>query len=88
MSRLLARVYHWLSWRSGHAMREIRRLRRPRVLTYHAIGPQDTPQEQFDWQLRMVRDEFEVVAVPELVGRLPAPYQSAAMTFSLELAQR
>lgn len=70
MSRLLARAYHWLSWRSGHAMREIRRLRRPRVLTYHAIGPQDTPHEQFDWQLRMVRDEFEVVTVPELVGRL------------------
>ena len=70
MSRLLARAYHWLSWRSGHALREIRALRAPRVLTYHGVGPQDTPPEHFDWQLRMLRDEFEVVSAPELVDRL------------------
>jgi peptidoglycan/xylan/chitin deacetylase (PgdA/CDA1 family) len=70
MSRLLARAYHWLSWRSGHALREIRATREPRVLTYHGVGPQDTPVEQFDWQLRLLRDEFELVGLPELVDRL------------------
>ena len=70
MSRLLARAYHWLSWRSGYAMRAIRALRHPRVMTYHGIGPQDTPADQFDWQLRMLRDEFDVVSAPELVDRL------------------
>lgn len=70
MSRLLARAYHWMSWRSGHALRMIRGLREPRVMTYHGVGPQDTPAEQFDWQLRLLRDEFEVVSVPTLVDRL------------------
>ena len=70
MSRLLARAYHWMSWQSGQALRKIRAIRQPRVLTYHAIGPQDTPAEQFAWQLRFLRDEFEVVDLHTLVGRL------------------
>jgi peptidoglycan/xylan/chitin deacetylase (PgdA/CDA1 family) len=72
MSRLLARAYHWLSWRTGHALREIRAVRAPRVLTYHAVGPLDTPHANFDWQLRFLRDTFDMVSVPELVDRLAA----------------
>jgi len=70
MSRPFARTYHWLAWKSGRAMREIRAIRAPRVITYHAVGPQDTPVAQFDWQLRMLRDSFEVVSLPTLVDRL------------------
>ena len=70
MSRLLARAYHWFSWQSGQALRKIRGIRQPRVLTYHAIGPQDTPADQFAWQLRFLREEFEIVDVPTLVTRL------------------
>ena len=51
-------------------MREIRAIRAPRILTYHAIGAQATPAAQFDWQLRMLRDNFELVPLPALVERI------------------
>lgn len=72
MSRLLARAYHWLSWQSGHALRTIREMRQPRVLTYHGVGPQDVTVDQFEWHLRLLRQEFELVPVPTLVDRLAA----------------
>jgi peptidoglycan/xylan/chitin deacetylase (PgdA/CDA1 family) len=36
---------------------------------YHAIGPDDTPVESFIQQLRVLRQEFELVALAELLDR-------------------
>lgn len=80
----LPRTLHWLAWRFGHAMRRAHAIRRPRILTYHAIGPGDTPEALFDWQLRLLRDQFEVLPLAELVERIAANRQNGnefAITF-------
>lgn len=66
----LRKAYHWMSWRSGTAMRSARRVRKARIINYHAVGPQDTPAELFDWQLQFLRQEFEFMPLPKLLDRL------------------
>lgn len=70
MRRALPRAFHWIAWRSGHSLREARRIRKPRIFMYHAVGENDTPAELFAWQLEFLRDEFEIVPLQQLIDRL------------------
>jgi hypothetical protein len=56
MRRALPRAFHWIAWRSGHSLREARRIRKPRILMYHAVGENDTPADLFAWQLEFLRE--------------------------------
>lgn len=70
MRRALPRAFHWIAWRSGHSLREARRIRKPRILMYHAVGENDTPADLFAWQLEFLREEFEIVSLQCLLDRL------------------
>jgi peptidoglycan/xylan/chitin deacetylase (PgdA/CDA1 family) len=69
MKQTLARVVHGISMRSGWSLRKARQVGLPRVLMYHAIGPQGVDAGQFAWQLELLQREFEVVHLPVLLER-------------------
>ena len=69
MRQTLARAVHWIGLRSGYALRLARQAGKPRILMYHAIGADDTPVESFIHQLQVLRQEFELVSLAELLDR-------------------
>jgi peptidoglycan/xylan/chitin deacetylase (PgdA/CDA1 family) len=69
MKQTLARVVHGISMRSGWSLRKARQVGLPRVLMYHAIGPQGVDAALFAWQLALLRREFEVLSLPVLLER-------------------
>lgn len=84
LRRALAPPLHLASFWSGHAMRRARSVRRPRILMYHSVGHEDVSVRQFRWQLRLLRNTFDVVSLPRLVDRLVAGTangEEVALTF-------
>ncbi|HXS72802.1 MAG TPA: polysaccharide deacetylase family protein [Rhodanobacteraceae bacterium] len=72
LRRALAPPLQLASLWSGHALRRARAVRRPRILMYHSVGHEDVSIRQFRWQLRFLRDTFDVVPLTRLVDRLIA----------------
>jgi peptidoglycan/xylan/chitin deacetylase (PgdA/CDA1 family) len=72
MRHLLAHALHAASLWSGDGLRRAKAQRAPRILMYHGIGDGEVSAELFDWQLRLLRDEFEPVSLPELLARREA----------------
>jgi len=84
LRRALAPPLHLASFWSGYALRRARSMRRPRILMYHSVGHEDVSIRQFRWQLRLLRDSFDVVSLPRLVDRLVAGTangEEVALTF-------
>jgi peptidoglycan/xylan/chitin deacetylase (PgdA/CDA1 family) len=84
LRRALAPSLHVASFWSGHALKRARAVRRPRILMYHSVGHEDVSARQFRWQLRLLRDIFDVLPLPRLVDRLvagTATGEEVALTF-------
>lgn len=84
LRRALAPSLQLASFWSGHAMRRAQALRRPRILMYHSVGHEDVSIRQFRWQLRLLRNTFDVLPLPRLVDRLVAGTangEEVALTF-------
>lgn len=84
LRRALAPPLHLASFWSGFAMRRARSVRRPRILMYHSVGHEDVSTRQFRWQLRFLRNSFDVLPLPRLVDRLVAGTangEEVALTF-------
>jgi peptidoglycan/xylan/chitin deacetylase (PgdA/CDA1 family) len=69
MRQTLTRAVHWIGLHTGLALRRARQAGKPRILMYHAIGAEDTPVEIFVHQLQVLRREFELVSLAELLDR-------------------
>jgi peptidoglycan/xylan/chitin deacetylase (PgdA/CDA1 family) len=69
MRQTLTRAVHWIGRRTGLALRRARQAGKPRILMYHAIGADDTPVEIFIHQLQVLRREFDLVSLAELLDR-------------------
>lgn len=69
MRRVLAGALHRASLFSGHALRSAKAQRAARILTYHGIGYGEISAELFDWQLGILRDEFDLLPLHEVVRR-------------------
>ena len=70
MRQVIARAVHWVGLRSGHALRLAQQVHKPRILMYHAIDAHETSPELFVWQLELLRQEFEIVSLTELLSRI------------------
>lgn len=84
LRRALAPPLQLASFWSGHALHRARSVRHPRILMYHSVGHEDVSIRQFRWQLRLLRDSFDVVPLPRLVDRLVAGTangEEVALTF-------
>lgn len=84
LRRALAPPLHLASFWSGHALRRVRSMHQPRILMYHSVGHEDVSVRQFRWQLRLLRNTFDVVPLPRLVDRLVAGTangEEVALTF-------
>lgn len=80
----LAKAFHGAALRSGYALRQAKRVRKPRILMYHAIAESDTSEELFLWQLEVLRQQFELIALAELLDRVAINQQTGneiAITF-------
>jgi len=69
MRRSLAHALHTVSLWSGDGLRRAKAQRAPRILMYHGIGEGEVGAELFGWQLRLLREEFDLVSLPELLAR-------------------
>jgi peptidoglycan/xylan/chitin deacetylase (PgdA/CDA1 family) len=67
--RLLADAFYAASLHTGHGLRRAKAHRGPRILMYHGVLPGELDPELFDWQLHLLRSEFELVSLAELVRR-------------------
>lgn len=84
MRRLLASTFYAASLWSGHGLRRAKAQRGPRILMYHGVAPGELSAAQFDWQLSLLRSEFEVVSMQTLLQRRAAgglTGQEVAITF-------
>lgn len=70
--RSFATSFRWVSHWSGAAVRRARAIRKSRILMYHIIGDAELSVQQFEWQLRFLRDHFEPITLGALVDRLQA----------------
>lgn len=82
--RHLARALHLVSLWSGHGLRRAKAQAGPRILMYHGVGEAGPSPQAFAWQLALLRREFEVLSLPDLLsrraaGRLNGP--EVALTF-------
>jgi peptidoglycan/xylan/chitin deacetylase (PgdA/CDA1 family) len=66
----LAKPLHLASFWLGHALRRAKAIRCARVLMYHHISPDGVSVEQFQAQLELLGDNFEIIPFGKLLDRL------------------
>ena len=72
MRRILASSRNWVSLCSGDGLRRAKAQKQARILMYHGIQDAEVSAELFDWQLGVLRNEFEPVSLKELLRRRTA----------------
>jgi peptidoglycan/xylan/chitin deacetylase (PgdA/CDA1 family) len=84
MRRLLASTFYVASLWSGHGLRRAKAQCGARILMYHGVARRELDAALFDWQLSLLRSEFEIVSLPTLLQRRAAGRltgQEVAITF-------